>query len=77
LERSEPPVVLIAFRRLPFGDHEFDDGSIQRLVICVCKDDLNLVRSCRKTDEDNGLATAVSPVLRRGIQVDIAFYSAS
>src|ERR1700694_1259861 len=46
-------------------DHEFDDGFVQRLMVRVCQDDLDLVRTCGKTNEDEGLAAGISPVPRR------------
>jgi hypothetical protein len=61
----------VDFRRVPFGDHEFNGGLIQGLVVRVCKNDLNFMRSRAKTDEDKGLAARVSPVPRRTVDSDM------
>jgi hypothetical protein len=50
---------------IPCRDHQFDDGFVQGLMVRVCQNDLDLVRSWGKTDEDEGLAAGVSPVPRR------------
>ena len=52
-------------------DHEFDDGFVQRLMVRVCQDDLDLVRTGGKTNEDEGLAAGISPVPRRIIHDDM------
>jgi hypothetical protein len=62
---------VVAFRRVLFGDDEFDGGLIQRPVVRVGEDDPNLVRSSGKTDQDQGLAAGVSPVPRCIIDNDV------
>jgi hypothetical protein len=62
---------LLAGRRALFGNRQLDAGSIQKLVVCVGEDDLNLVRCGGKTDEDKGLAARVSPVPRRTVDSDM------
>src|ERR1700682_6283778 len=56
---------------VPRRDDEFDDGFVKGLMVRVCQDDLDLVRSCGKTDEDEGLAAGISPVPRRIIHDDV------
>lgn len=62
---------MVAARCIPRRDHEFDDGFVQGLMVRVCQDDLDLVRSYGKTDEDEGLAAGISPVPRRIIHDDM------
>src|SRR5882757_5539206 len=40
-------------------------------MVCICKYDLNFVRSSRKIDEDKRLAARVSPVPRRAIDTNM------
>ncbi len=65
----------MAARGIPRRDHEFDDGFVKGLMVRVCQDDLDLVRSCGKTDEDEGLAAGISPVPRRIIHDDMVIFA--
>jgi acetyl-CoA carboxylase alpha subunit len=56
------------FRRLSSGDHEFDDdASIQGLMVCVDGRNLDLVRSRRKTSDNDRPAAGFGPDPRRAI----------
>ena len=56
------------FHRLSSGDHEFDDdASIQGLMVCVYERNLDLVRSRRKTSDDERPAAGFGPDPRRAI----------
>jgi hypothetical protein len=62
----------VLFRRLSSGDHEFDDdASIQGLMVCVYGRNLDLVRSRRKTSDDDGSAAGFGPDPRRAINRDV------
>src|SRR5258706_11604769 len=69
--REEEDRSVVAARWTPRRDHEFDDGFVQGLMVRVCQDDLDLVRSYGKSDEDEGLAAGISPVPRRIIHDDM------
>src|SRR5512138_3804412 len=61
----------MSVRRLSVWNDEFDDGSIERLMVCIHQDDLNLVRSCRKGSDNDGISTGVRPMPRRVVQCNV------
>src|ERR1700722_5688278 len=67
----EQRLSVVAFRGVGFGHHELDSGAIQRVMIGVGEDDLDLVRSGGETNEDQRLAAGVSPMPRRIIDDDM------
>ena len=53
---------MMAFRSTGLGHDEFHDGAIQLLMVGIGKDELDLVRSRRKTNHNHGLGARVRPM---------------
>src|SRR5215207_1180921 len=67
------PYCTTLFRGLSSGDHEFDDdASIQGLMVCVDGRNLDLVRSWRKTSDNDRPAAGFGPDPRRAINRHMA-----